>query len=285
MDRLSAMKAFMRVVQTGSFSATGRELNTTQTTISKRIAALESELGVQLLIRSSRDHTLTSAGALFFEKCQQILADLDEAETAVRSDITQLKGHIRLSVPVAFGRLVLTPLLPKFFAHYPNISIEIMASDRHVDLIGEGIDLAIRAKQLEDSALIARHLMDNELKLYASPDYIQRMGKPIKPSDLNTHACLLYSRFSEQQRWVLQDNNGTHSVDINGPLRSDNGDVLLEAALAGVGIGLFPFWMVSDWINQGKLTPVLPQYKERTLPMYVIYPKAINTPLRVRCFY
>ncbi|SMY16663.1 LysR family transcriptional regulator [Photobacterium aquimaris] len=284
MDRFEAMKAFVRVVQTGSFSATGRELNTTQTTISKRIAALEKILGVQLLRRSSREHSLTPAGHRYFESCLQILAQVEETEANLHDNITQLSGHIRIAVPVAFGRILLTPLLPTFFAQYPNISIELFVSDRHVDLISEGVDLAIRARKLEDSNLVARHLMDNPLKLYASPHYLDRVSPILVPDDLSQHECLLYSRLTSQQTWTLKNDQQSYVVPVNGAFKCDDGDVLLEATLHGLGISIFPPWMASQALAEGKLIEVLPTYQEQTLPMYAVYPKDVYVPYRIQCF-
>lgn len=284
MDRFDAMKAFVRVVQTGSFSATGRELNTTQTTISKRIAALEQTLGVKLLKRSSRDHALTPEGARYFESCLQILEQVEETEASLHQDIHELKGHLRISVPVAFGRILLMPLLPKFFAQYPNISVELLVSDKHVDLMSEGVDVAIRASLLDDSGLVARHLMDNHLKLYASPDYLANMPAIKQPSDLTDHQCLLYSRLKSQRTWTLQNADHTQTISVNGKVKCDDGDVLLEAAQLGLGIGLFPEWMSKQAVESGRLMPVLPAYQERTLPMYAVYPKNLYTPMRIRCF-
>ncbi|KPA53277.1 LysR family transcriptional regulator [Photobacterium leiognathi subsp. mandapamensis] len=284
MDRFEAMKAFVRVVQTGSFSATGRELNTTQTTISKRIAALETSLGVKLLKRSSRDHSLTPAGSRYFESCLRILAQVEETEASLHDDVQQLAGHIRIAVPVAFGRILLTPLLPTFFAQYPNISVELLVSDRHVDLIAEGVDLAIRARKLEDSNLVARHLMDNPLKLYASKSYIDKSEPILIPANLAKHQCLLYSRLSAQQTWTLTGNGQSHAVAVSGALKCDDGDVLLEATLCGLGVGIFPPWMASQGLAQGKLVEVLPEYQEQTLPMYAVYPKDVYIPYRIQCF-
>ncbi|NVP02792.1 LysR family transcriptional regulator, partial [Photobacterium damselae subsp. damselae] len=169
MDKLGAMRAFVRVVQTGSFSATGRELNTSQTAISKKVAALEKEIGVKLLTRNSRELALTPSGTEYFNKCVAILGEIDEAEASAREDVAVPKGVLRISAPIAFSRLVLASLLSEFNSLYPEISIDLLASDQHVDLISSGVDVAIRARNLEDSTLIARHLFDNVLMLFASP--------------------------------------------------------------------------------------------------------------------
>ncbi|GAL02499.1 transcriptional regulator LysR family [Photobacterium aphoticum] len=151
MDQLSAMRAFVRVVQTGSFSAAGRDMHTTQTTISKKVAALENHIGVKLLTRSSRDHALTQAGAEYYETCVNLLGELDEAEARARSDVALPRGVLRITAPVAFGRLLLAPIISEFFSLYPDIQVDLLLSDKHVDLISDGIDVAIRARQLEDS--------------------------------------------------------------------------------------------------------------------------------------
>ncbi|MET2970052.1 LysR family transcriptional regulator [Vibrio harveyi] len=283
MDQLSAMRAFVRVVQTGSFSATGREMNTSQTTISKKVAALEKKIGVKLLARSSRDHALTPAGAKYYQTCVDILGELDEAEAEARSEVASPQGTIRISAPVAFGRILLAPIMAEFFQHYPDIKVDLQLSDQHTDLISDGIDVAIRAKQLEDSTLIARHLFDNPMLVLAAPSYLQQHGAPKTLEDLKQHNCLVYSRMKDINVWSFTKQNQKHAVVVNGNFQSDNGDVLLEVALTGMGIVTLPIWMVEHHLKEGRLTQLMNDYTGQNLPFNAVYLQSRYTPLKVRC--
>ncbi|HGY9567499.1 TPA: LysR family transcriptional regulator [Vibrio harveyi] len=283
MDQLSAMRAFVRVVQTGSFSATGREMNTSQTTISKKVAALEKKIGVKLLARSSRDHALTPAGAKYYQTCVDILGELDEAEAETRSEVASPQGTIRISAPVAFGRILLAPIMAEFFQRYPDINVDLQLSDQHTDLISDGIDVAIRAKQLEDSTLIARHLFDNPMLVLAAPSYLQQHGAPKTLEDLKQHNCLVYSRMKDINVWSFTKQNQKHAVAVNGNFQSDNGDVLLEVALTGMGIVTLPIWMVEHHLKEGRLTQLMNDYTGQNLPFNAVYLQSRYTPLKVRC--
>ncbi|AMF99969.1 LysR family transcriptional regulator [Vibrio harveyi] len=283
MDQLSAMRAFVRVVQTGSFSATGREMNTSQTTISKKVAALEKKIGVKLLARSSRDHALTPAGAKYYQTCVDILGELDEAEAEARSEVASPQGTIRISAPVAFGRILLAPIMAEFFQRYPDIKVDLQLSDQHTDLISDGIDVAIRAKQLEDSTLIARHLFDNPMLVLAAPSYLQQHGAPKTLEDLKQHNCLVYSRMKDINVWSFTKQNQKHAVAVNGNFQSDNGDVLLEVALTGMGIVTLPIWMVEHHLKEGRLTQLMNDYTGQNLPFNAVYLQSRYTPLKVRC--
>ncbi|WP_061009024.1 LysR family transcriptional regulator [Vibrio sp. CUB2] len=283
MDQLSAMRAFVRVVQTGSFSATGREMNTSQTTISKKVAALEKKIGVKLLARSSRDHALTPAGARYYQTCVDILGELDEAETAARSETASPQGTVRISAPVAFGRILLAPIMAEFFQRYPDIKVDLRLSDRHTDLISDGIDVAIRARQLEDSTLVARHLFDNPMLVLAAPSYLDRNETPKKPDDLTQHNCLIYSDMQEVNIWRFTKEDKEHSVAVSGNFQSDNGDVLLDVALTGMGIVILPIWMVESHIKAGRLKQIMSDYLGQNLPFNAVYLQSRYTPLKVRC--
>lgn len=283
MDQLSAMRAFVRVVQTGSFSATGREMNTSQTTISKKVAALEKKIGVKLLARSSRDHALTPAGAKYYQTCVDILGELDEAEAEARSEVASPQGTIRISAPVAFGRILLAPIMAEFFQRYPDIKVDLQLSDQHTDLISDGIDVAIRAKQLEDSTLIARHLFDNPMLVLAAPSYLQQHGAPKTLEDLKQHNCLVYSRMKDINVWSFTKQNQKHAVAVNGNFQSDNGDVLLEVSLTGMGIVTLPIWMVEHHLKEGRLTQLMNDYTGQNLPFNAVYLQSRYTPLKVRC--
>jgi len=284
MDQLIAMRAFVRVVQSGNFSAAAREQNTSQATISKRVSGLESLLGVKLLTRTSRDLALTEAGTRYYEKCQAILAELEEADADVREQIASPKGLLRITAPIAIARLILAPLLPAFTKQYPEITVEIAANDKHVDLMEEGIDLAVKAKQLEDSSLIARHLDDNPMLLAASPGYIAINGEPETPEDLAGHGCIVYTNFANPNVWQFTKDSQEYSVHVNGTIRSSSGDVNLEAALNDLGIVALPHWMLKQHFDSGQLVPLLSEYRGMYVPINIIYPQNRYIPLKVRCF-
>ncbi len=284
MDQLGAMRAFVRVVQTGSFSAVGRELNTTQATISKKVAALEAKLGVKLLTRSSRDISLTQAGADYYEQTVVVLAELDEVEARVRSQVATPQGTLRVTAPAPFGRLVLAPIIGEFLERYPDIKLDMTLGDRHVDLIAEGVDVAIRARKLEDSSLIARHLFDNPMLLVASPEYVKLHGEPREPADLKRHNCIVYSLLRTGNYWHFTHQGKETSVPVTGTFQSDSGDTNLEVALSRLGITALPIWMVNEHLQSGRLVQLLSDYQADQIPFNAIYPQNRYVPLKVRCF-
>jgi DNA-binding transcriptional LysR family regulator len=284
MDQISAMRAFVRVVQTGSFTAVAREQQTTQASISKKVAALENKIGVKLLNRSSREHSLTQAGKDYYEKSVLILGEIDEAEASARSELATPKGILRITAPLPFGDLILAPIVKEFIDLYPQIRVEINFSDRHVDLVSEGVDLAIRASQLEDSNLVARKLFDNPLILVASPDYLKQHGRPKHPSELTEHCCVVYSLSKSNNTWHFSKNNEKFSVAVHGALISNNGSYNMSSALLGLGITTLPIWMVKEHLQTGLLEQVLADYQSDNLPFNVVYPQNRYIPLKVRAF-
>lgn len=284
MDQLGAMRALVRVVQMGSFSAAAREQDTTQATISKKVAALEKKLGAKLLSRTSRELSLTEVGADYYENCVIILSELDEAEAQVRSQIALPSGLLRVAAPVVFGRQFMAPILVEFLNAYPEIKVDLMLNDKHIDLIADGVDVAIRAKQLEDSTLVARHLFNNPLVVVASPEYLQKNTKPQNPDELKNHNCIVYSMLKSINIWHFEQGNNNMSVPVTGSFRCDNGDVILQLVLDGAGIAQLPVWMVDEHIRSGKLAMVLEGYISKPLPFNAIYPQNRYVPLKVRCF-
>lgn len=283
MDQLDAMRAFVRVVQSGSFSAAARDENTTQSTISKKVAALEAHLGAKLLTRSTRELSLTEAGTEYYEHCVVLLGELDEVEVRVRSHVAEPKGTLRITAPVAFGRLVLAPLMGEFLSKYPDIQLDVSLADRQVDLVAEGIDVAIRASQLQDSSLIARHLFDNPMLLVASPDYLSRNGLPKHPEDLKQHNCIVYSLFGTPN-WRFYRDGKEISVPVSGSFRSDSGDTNMEVALTGLGITQLPIWIVREHLQSGRLIQLMTDYQMDQVPFHAVYPQNRYVPLKVRCF-
>ena len=284
MDQLSAIRSFVSVVKSGGFTAAARAESTSQATISKRLASLEDHLGVQLLQRTSRDQSLTQAGADYFDKCQAILAELEEAETAARSQVAVPRGLLRISAAFPLGRLLLAPILPEFLKRYPEIHVDLSLTDRHMDLVAEGIDLSVRAQQMPDSTLVARKLFDNPMFLVASPSYLEEHGTPEKPADLADHNCLIYSSLESINHWHFNRKGRDYSVTVTGNLQCDNGDTLVEGALAGLGLIVKPHWMIHSHLESGALEHVMPEYAPTPLPIHAVYPQRRFLPIRVRCF-
>ena len=284
MDQLSAIRSFVSVVKAGGLTAASRVESSSQATISKRLASLEDHLGVQLLQRTSRDQSLTQAGADYFDKCQAILEELEEAETAARSQVAIPRGLLRVSAAFPLGRLLLAPILPEFLRRYPEIRVDLSLTDRHVDLVAEGIDLAVRAQQMPDSSLVARKLLDNPMCLVATPGYLEEFGEPQKPDDLADHNCLIYSRLESVNHWHFSRRGRDYSVTVTGSLQCDNGDTLLQGALSGLGPIVLPHWMIHSYLDSGELQLVMQEFTPPSLSIHAVYPQRRFLPVRVRCF-
>ena len=284
MDQLSAMRAFVRVAETRSFSAAARSSGTTQATISKRIAALEEMLGVKLLIRSSREQALTEAGQDYFNQCIPILEAVDEAENLARSSTNKPRGLLRVTASGDFGRLILLPLFREFMQLYPDISIDLVLSNYQLDLISGGIDVAIRAGDFEDSSLIARTIGNMPLCLVASPGYLEKHGRPKHPNDLVNHDCPLYSPSDNPRRWHFRDKGKTISVMINGRFQCDDGDIILDMVMSGYGVTRLPYWLVHEQLSNGKLEMLLSEYAMPSGAIKMVYPDRKHLPLKTRYF-
>jgi len=283
MDRLTAMNMFVRVVETGSFSAVAREMNSTQPTISKNIAELESWLGAKLLNRSTRSLRLTETGTNYYERCVAILQDVEEAEQVVGQLQTQPKGVVRVSAVVAFGRLHIVPRLQKFFQTYPDIKVDIRLSDRLSDLVEEGIDVAFRMGELADSSLIAKKLCSSTYVTVASPEYLQHQGTPSHPRDLKDHSYLVYSDQGSRTETQFVDQGEPFFVRVEGNLLTNNSEALRSALLAGLGISRVPKWLVNSALDSGTLMRVLGEFQPEPMNIYAVYPPGRHLPSKVRC--
>jgi len=283
MDTLIAMRSFVRVVETGSFSAVAKEEDTTQATISKRVAALEAELGARLLVRGSRVHQLTETGQSYYERVVNILSEIEEAESEARSLTAAPTGKLRVTVPTMFGSLYIAPVISEFLATYPEIHLDLKFSEKMVDLVEEGIDVAIRLGDLKDSSMIARRLGKDDLILVASPGYLAQHPAPQHPSELNAHNCLVYSLAARGTVWSFSGQPGDTAVHVNGNFQCDTGCGLMEMLLANAGIAFMPTWLVSPYIESGKLVHILKEYY-RTYPINAVYPQNRYIPLKTKCF-
>lgn len=281
MDRIEAMSIFVRVVKAGSFSAVARELNTTQPTISKKITHLEKYLGVKLLRRSSREQELTEAGEVYFLRCQSILDEVDETESIIRHQIIAPRGTLRITAPVDFAHSILAPLLKIFLQCYPDIHVDLVLDNREVDLVVEGVDVAIRIGELKDSTLFAKFVANSYFCMVASPDYLQEHSVPIKPEDLTQHNCISYSL---RQVWNLAINGQAVTVPVMGNMRCNNGDMILESVLIGSGLGVLPYWLVYKYLQAGSLVQIMGDLMPVADPISMVYLDKKYLPLKVQCF-
>jgi DNA-binding transcriptional LysR family regulator len=282
MDRLDAMRLFVRLVECGSFSAVGREENIGQPTVSKQIAALEQYLGAHLVLRTSRQVSITDAGQTFYRAAKQLLDDYDTAESSVGERHHSPRGLVRLSVAPGHGRLCITPLLGGFFRRYPQVAVEITVSERTVDLIAEGIDLAIRHGTLADSSLTARKLPPTRMVLAASKEYVAAHGEPTRFADLDAHAGIVFTKGRERQPWVLKVARETVPYVPRGVLYTGDGEQIRAAVVAGLGIAQAPLWLFEEHVRSGKVKVLLPQLQPAMLPLHLVYAARRRVPTRVK---
>jgi DNA-binding transcriptional LysR family regulator len=281
-DRLDAMRLFVRLVESGSFSAVGREEGIGQPAVSKRIAALERNLGVQLVLRTSRQVSITDAGHTFYEAARQLVDDYDVAESAVGERHHSPRGRIRLSVAPGHGRLCITPLLAEFFQRYPDVSVDISVSENATDLIAEGIDLAIRHGKLADSSLTAQKLSSTHMVLAASVRYLQSHGEPERFSDLDAHHCIVFAKGREARPWFLKMGRETVAFRPRGKLYTGDAEHIRAAVLGDLGIAQAPLWLFEEQVRLGIVKAVLPKLQPAKLPMHLVYVAGRRLPTRVK---
>lgn len=281
-DRFEEIRAFVAVVDAGSFVGAADALRISKAAVSRLVAALEARLGTRLLHRTTRRLSLTDEGTLFHARCRAVLGDLDEAEAEVTVRTGAARGTLRLNVPVSFGILHLAPLWPAFMARNPQVTLEITLSDRLVDLVDEGYDLAVRIGRLAESSLVSRRLSSTRLVLCASPSYLERHGVPEHPGDLAAHAVLAYSLFSTGDRWDFSGPDGPVSVVVRPRLRTNSGDTCRSAALAGCGVILQPSFLIGDDLRTGRLVEILPSYRLPEPGIHAVYPSRRLVPAKVR---
>ena len=285
MDRLLAMEMFVRVVETGSFSKAAREFNTTQPTVTKQVAAIEARLKVRLLNRNTRGVSLTESGALYYEKCKGIVRDAEEADNSVQLRQSQAQGLLRIGTSVAFGRRVVVPQVLEFMARHPLVQVDLSFEDRYVDLVANGIDVAIRMGKLADSSLGARFLGMNPWVMVAAPAYLKTHGTPKKAQDLSAHVALIYSSVVGDDVWQLQTPKGEPvTVPVSGRLRSNNVSAVLAAARAGLGIALMPRYVASDSLASGQVVEVLADHALAAQEIHAVFPSPKLVPGKVSSF-
>jgi LysR family transcriptional regulator for bpeEF and oprC len=285
-ENLNAVRVFAKVAETRSFTDAAKHLGLTASAVSKAITRLEGDLAVQLLHRTTRSVGLTNEGLLFFERCQQILADVEEAENALSHAQSAPRGHLRVHMPVGFGRRVVVPALSDFIERYPGIIVDAELSDRLVDLAYEGIDVAVHIGEPADARLIARKLCNLRFVACASPEYLARRGEPRTPDDLDRHDCLAYvlMHTGRYREWQFVKDGKTFAKTVSGRLNINNSDSLLEAAVAGLGIVMISNFIAAEALRSQKLRAVLTEYAAVGPQVSAIYRPNKNLSPRVRAF-
>ncbi|SDY36368.1 DNA-binding transcriptional regulator, LysR family [Collimonas sp. OK242] len=284
MNLFEAMKVFVKVTETGSLSGAARSLNLSNPSVTRHIADLEQYLGARLLNRSTRRLSLTDTGSAYLERCQQLLADLEQATLAAGMHAANPSGVLRINAPVSFSVNHLGLLLPLYAQRYPNVELDVTLSDRIVDLVEEGFDLAIRIGRLQNSSLVMRKLAPAHVLTCAAPAYLAQHGIPQHPADLARHTCLTYAYTLPDNEWRLQRGGKIHTVRISGGLHCNNGDLLLAAAVAGMGVIRQPTFIIGDAIRDGRLVPILTDYHGDALAIHAVYPSRQHLSAKVRTF-
>lgn len=282
-DALQEITIFARIVGTGSLSAAARDLGMSPALVSRNLASLESRLGVRLINRTTRSLHLTDEGAAYYETCIRVLAEIEEADAAVSAGRAEPRGVLRVALPASFGNQHVAPLVPRFAERYPDVQLALSLSDRTVNVVEEGFDLAVRIADLADSSLAARKLAPNRRVVCASPAYLQKHGTPRAPEELAQHNCVA-TDFT--MNWDYRDPDGKPgSVRVSGRYACDNWEVLREWALAGLGIALKSTWDVRRHLEDGSLVSLLPGYSFATdVAIYAVYPHRRHLPAKTRAF-
>jgi DNA-binding transcriptional LysR family regulator len=284
-DRLEQLSAFVEVARRQSFAQAARHLGRHVSAVSRAVAALEGRLGVRLLQRTTRRVTMSDAGRDYFKRCETLLAEFDGADAEVRELASSLRGNLRVSAATGAGQSLIAPIVPEFLAAHPLMTLDLQLSNRYVDLVDEGYDLALRVGTLAaDSRLVVRRLAPTRRVLLASPAYLERRGSPRTPQQLSDHACLVLDIGQRPRRWELQRGRTHVAIDVTGPLHSNNAFVLLTACRSGAGIGLLPASVSTAGVRSGELRRVLPGWTSLEQGIYAVYPSARFIPAKVRAF-
>lgn len=285
MSRSEDLLLFVTLVEAGSFTAAAHVLNVSRSLLSKRLKHIEQRLGVRLLNRSTRSLSLTEAGTLYYQHGLQLRETLDAAESALVGTGGQVNGLLRIAASVPFGEQYLAPQIARFLRQHPKVQIDLNLEQRFVDLIDEGLDLAVRIGQLSDSNLVARRIGSTQVITCAATSYLAEYGPPQQPNDLRQHACLTYRH--RQQRsdcWLFRQGGTEQVVQVSGPLCADSGHALCQAALAGLGVINQPDFIVAPYLRSGQLQEVLSGYRSSELGIYLVYPSRRQIPAKTQAF-
>ncbi len=284
MDRLECLETFVHVLESGSFSAAAKRLGTTQPTVSKRIAMLEDAFGATLFLRSTRRLAPTEEAGRIYPRARDILETYDIVRASARNVVPVPTGTLVVSVPSSLGRHLLMPLAAEYMRLHPEVSLDIRLSERQVNLVEEGVELALRIGELNDSSLRLRALGRVRRFAVASPDYLHHRPSPRDPGELAEHICIGYSRFGAPTKWVFEGEHGRHVVNVECIIKLDDADTLQAAVLEGMGVGILPNWLVQPRLEAGDLEIVLPDYTVPSLPLNAIYADSGPLSLRARSF-
>jgi DNA-binding transcriptional LysR family regulator len=283
MDRLKQIETFVAVASKGSLTAAAALEDVAPAVIGRRIDALEARLGVKLMVRTTRRITLTHEGSAFLEDCQRLIADFNSAEASVSAGGVKASGHVRVTAPGGFGRRHVAPLVPRFLAQHPEVSLSLNLSDRVVDIVNESYDCAVRVGDLADSSMVAVRLADNRRLCVATPAYLKRAGVPQHPAELARHQCLVLSSDASQTRgWAFQVEGEVQHLRLAGRLDCSDGQVLHEWCLQGLGLAWRSTWEVQGDLAAGRLVSVLDGFAAPPNGIYAMFPSARHLPLRVR---
>jgi DNA-binding transcriptional LysR family regulator len=284
MDPLDGIAAFVRVVDSGSFSAAAHRLKISKSAVSAHVQRLEARLGIRLLNRTTRRLSVTEAGAAYYRHCARILAEAEAAEQAASALQREPRGTLRISAPDSFGSMHVAPAVAAFLKRYPELAVDLTLSPAHVNLVDAGLDLAIRIGVPEDSALVVRKLAPSRLVVCATPAYLKARGKPREPGHLAKHNCLCNSVLPWGDEWRLAGKRGEVRVAVGGSFRSNNAEILRAAALDGIGIALLPTWAVAELLRAGALRRVLDAWEPPSSTIYAVYPGNRLMSMKVRAF-
>lgn len=282
MDRFQEMRVFAAVVDAGSFVAAADALEMSKPAVSRQLAELEQRLGVRLLHRTTRRLSLTVEGEVFLARCRDLLAGVEEAETEVSAQGGSAVGVLKVSAPVSFGVLRLAPLWADFMAQQPQLTLDLTLTDRFIDLVDEGYDMAVRIARLPSSSLVSRRLASTRMVLCASPEYVLEHGAPLRPADLAAHPVLAYNLLATGDTWEFEGPQGATSVKVKSRMQTNSGDTCRAVALGGGGIVLQPFFLVSQDLERGDLVELMPEYRSAELGIYAVYPTRKHMPPKVR---
>ncbi len=284
MDKLASLRAFVKVVELGSFSEAGRQLRLSRSAVSKYVGDLEQSLGVQLLNRTTRHASPNENGQAYFERALSVLADLDAADRAVTQLQATPRGLLRVNAPMSFGTMRLGPAIADFMTQYPELQIQLVLNDEQVDPVQDGFDVTLRIADLESSSLIARKIMPIDRQLCASPSYLEKHGTPTHPDELRSHTLLTYGFLLTGNQWKLTGKDGDHWIQPRWTLCANNAEVLRDAAIKDRGIALLPAFIADAALRDGALRSFLSSYKAPPLTLYAIYAPTRHLALKVRLF-
>ncbi len=285
MDRFESMRAFVNVVDNNGFAAAAREMGLSRSAVNKAVINLENDLGTQLLVRSTRRVTPTETGLAFYDRCIQILGDLDEAITSVKELQDRPAGNLRLNAPMSFGTQHLAPVVAEFMDRHPELHVELVLNDRFIDPIEEGFDITLRIGEPEyPTSLISKQIVPARRVLCGSPAYLERYGEPVSPAELRQHRCLQYGYSGSLHQWRLAGPDGEQAWPIECVMWSNNGETLRTAATRGQGIALLPTFIVGEELQSGALRTVLPDHQPLELVVSALYPRHRHLSAKVRLF-